>query len=207
MGIAAALSCDQLKATVRVDDRISSSCFQSAAERIVALQSLLAYLDTLEPVSGFTWKHLDRTWLDQRLYSLESDFTIADVTLPLSSIRDIFSRENYPDPFAGLVIVGEADFCTPLLQAEPFPWTPKPPRECEVYEITCIGVNSYNRKYIGIFVPRTPPQETTTTLSQRQASEASEAPSRISESLQPQAGKRSASPILSESQKRIFIPS
>lgn len=119
--IAAARNCEQLKATVRVDDKISSSCFQSAAGRIVALQSLLAHLDTLEPNNGSDWKYLDRIWLDQRLYSLESDFTIADTTLSRSSIRDIFSEENYPDPFAGLVIVGEVDFCTPLLQAEPFP--------------------------------------------------------------------------------------
>ena len=203
MDIAAALNRGQLKATVRIDDKISSSCFQSAAERIIALQSLLAYLDTLKPGQGLNGKYLDRIWLDQRLYSLESDFSIADNILPRSSIKDIFSENNYPDPFAGLIIVGEVDFCTPLLQAEPFPWTLRPPRECEVYEITCIGLESYNRKYIGRFVPRTFSQEPTTKLSQPQVSEA---PSRISDDLQPQAGKRSASPILSESSKRTSIP-
>jgi hypothetical protein len=119
--IAGALNNDQFKVVVRVDDRISNSCFQSTADRIAVLQSMLAHLDTLELYVGVPWNYLDRTWLDQRLYSLESDFAATNDSLPMSSTMDIFSKENYQGPFAGLIIMGEVDFCTPLLQAEPFP--------------------------------------------------------------------------------------
>ncbi|KAF1998519.1 hypothetical protein P154DRAFT_577863 [Amniculicola lignicola CBS 123094] len=164
------------------------------------LQSVLAHLDSLEPYPSYPWTSLDRTWLDQRLYSLESDFTATNDFSPISSTMDIFSEENYQGPFAGLIIVGEVDFCTPLLQAEPFPWTPRFPRECEVYEIIHIGLE-YKRKYISRFVPRQPPTETNAALSQQQSSGV---PNLDVESLKLQVSKRSASPLASGSRKRAL---
>jgi hypothetical protein len=201
--IADALNNDHIRAVVRVDDRISSSCFPTTADRIVVLQSMLAHLDTLEPYVGWPWKYVDRTWLDQKLYLLESDFTATGSYLRMSNTIDIFSKENYEDPFAGLIIVGEVDFCIPLLQAEPFPWTPRVPREYEIYETTCRGLE-YHRKYTGRLAPRPPPTETDVTSSQRQASGA---PNLDAESSEVQNDKRPASPLVSGSGKRALTQS
>lgn len=205
--IADALNDDYLKAVVRIDERISSSCFRSIADRIVVLQSMLAHLDTLEPFAGPSskslWRHMDRTWLDQRLYTLESDLTTEDSSA-MSSATDIFSEENYPNHFAGLIIVGEVDFCTPLLQAEPFPWTQRFPRKCEVFEISHIA-SEYSRKYVGRFVARPPITDPDATLPQQQALKAlhletegakSRLGTRSASLLKPGTGKRRAAPLV-----------
>jgi hypothetical protein len=201
--IAIVLEREQLKAVVRVDDRISSSCAQSTADCIVALQSLLAHLDTLEPRPSPIGKYPDRRWLDQRLYSLESEFAATDDSLRMSSTMDIFSDDNFGNPFAGLIIVGEVDFCIPLLQAEPFPWTPRVPREYEIYEITHKG-SGYHRKYIGRLAPRLPPVKTVVTSSQRQPLGA---PNLNAESSRVQNDKRPASPLASGNGKRALTQS
>lgn len=195
--IAQQLDNEHITAMVRVDDRISSSCFPNLADRIVVLQSMLAYLDTLEPFSASLWRFLDRTWLDQRLYTLESDVA-PDDSLAMSNTTEIFSGDNFPGPFAGLIIVGEVDFCTSLLQAEPFPWTPRFPRACEIYEITRIHTE-YRRKYVGRFVARPPIINPNVTLPQQQASEA---PNPDIERPKSQPGKRSASPLTPGTGKR-----
>jgi hypothetical protein len=156
--IATVLKNPRLDAVVRVDDRISSSCLHSTADRITVLQSILAHSDSLEPSPSLPWTYLDRIWLDQRLYALENDLAALDDTLRMSRAVDIFSADNYEEPFAGLIIVGEVDFCIPLLQAEPFPWEPRFPRECEIHEVTYSGLG-YKRKYAGRFALRPPPTD------------------------------------------------
>jgi len=197
--IAGALNSDQLKAVVRIDDRISSSCFRSTADRVIVLQSMLAHLDSLEPRLFAPWAYLDRTWLDQRLYSLESDIAVTDDSLHVSGMLDIFSSENFQGPFAGLIIVGEVDFCTPLLQAEPFSRMPRNPRECEVYEITRQD-STYKRKYISRFALKKP----NVTPLQRQASGE---PNLTGKSSDLGVSKRSASPLPSGDAKRALTPS
>lgn len=196
--IADALKSKLIDAVVRIDDRISSSCFTSTADRIIVLQSILSHLHTLEPYGSSGWNCLDRIWLDQRLYSLESDPAASGDLLGTSNLIDVFSQEKFQDyqrPFAGVIIVGEVDVCGPLLQAEPFPRMPRPPRECEVYEITCT-VGGYNRKYISKFVARpVPPKET-----QGQ-------PGVDTRSSNLHLGKRPASPLASGSGKRQLTTS
>jgi hypothetical protein len=201
--IADALGNDRLKVLVRVDDRISTTCFRSTVDRVTVLQSLLAHLDTLEPQPDFPWTALDRTWLDQRLYTLESDLAAPSGSLATASSLGIFSLENDPGPFAGMIIVGEVDFCIPLLQAEPFPWTPRFPRECEVYEITHVG-SMYKQKYISKFAPRPRPRYTGAAVAQRQGPDP---PSPDAERATLPVGKRSASPLKSGSEKRAKTPS
>lgn len=187
LAIARSLTSKYLPAHVRVDDRISCSCYPSATGRVMALEAIA---DHLEKVPSASWP-LDRLWLHQRLYMLENDAGLADNTTPMSSALNIFSKDNFPDKLAGLVIVGEVDFCTPLLQAEPFLWTARFPRQCEIYEITHHGY-SYHRRYIGRFAARLPPNAVNNTSAQRQAGEVSSLVSQSS--FQQSSSKRAASP-------------
>jgi hypothetical protein len=164
--IATVLKNPRLDAVVRVDDRIFSSCLHSTADRITVLQSILAHSDSLEPSPGLPWTYLDQIWLDQRLYALENDLAALDDSFRMSRAVDIFSTDNYEEPFAGLIIVGEVDFRIPLLQAEPFPWEPRFPRECEIHEVTHSGLG-YKRKYAGRFALRPPPTDANTGTSIR----------------------------------------
>lgn len=207
--IAAALGSDQLRALVRVDDRISSSCLPSPTERIVILQALLAQLDALEPNPTAPWTALDRTWLDQRLYVLESDFVTTAPDASSTPMLDMFSAlEHDPGPFAGLIVVGETDVCIPLLKAEPFPWTPRFAREREVYEVTNAR-GGYRVKYVSRFTERTSVGGTGVggtnvegkgTAMQRQVNVSVSAESE--KGLERGLGKRPASPLAKEGEKR-----
>jgi hypothetical protein len=202
VAIAKELRGKYLTALVRVDDRISCSCYPSATERATALESIVDHLEKLEPKPTYqsnSWWHLVRLWLCQRLYMLETDTGSADNTTSISSALNIFSNDNFPNPLAGLIVVGEVDFCTPLLQAEPFPWTPRFPREREIYEITCQH-RSYTRKYIGKFAARSPLKAANGTSSQIQAEQAA---SLVSQSSWPRGSKRSSSPTASAGVKRM----
>jgi hypothetical protein len=154
MDIAKALNQDhEPKAIIRLDDRITSCCLPSPSSRVKVLMLILAHLDALEPRIHPPWSFLDRAWLDQRLHSLEEYHAITGESSPEYNPTDIFEEDNFPGSFAGLIVIGEVDFCAPLLLAEPFPGMPRSPRACEVYEITHVN-ELYKRKYISSFVPR-----------------------------------------------------
>jgi len=159
----------------------------------MALEAIVDYFEKLQPSKEHelkSWWPLDRLWLNQRLYALETDTKIADNAAPISSALNIFSRDNFPGQLAGLIIVGEVDFCTPLLQAEPFSWTARFPRLREIYEITHKNY-SYHRRYIGRFKARLPPSTANGASVERHAGEVS---SLVSQSFQQSSSKRAASP-------------
>jgi hypothetical protein len=97
-------------------------------------------------------KYLDRVWIDQRVYELETRvYTGDDSDSDKRSIAEILSnlrRGHY-------VILGEVDLCHWILQTKPFPWAPRMAKANEIYQMKWHGDGTgWHRKYLGSFTPQ-----------------------------------------------------
>lgn len=122
---------------VRIDDRIPSSC-----RRMTTGAVLLSRLrdDIGEQVAygrGYSGtEHIDWPWLEQRIYKLDQE--ACEATNACSS--DLLERISSEDHTSGretaaIIIMGEADLCSPMLEKLPPSGKARMPRETDLYEL------------------------------------------------------------------------
>ena len=118
---------DFVEFCVRIDHRQKTSCSASIS-RIEGLISVLDYLKEREK-NGLIYnyeasrlKAIDREWLEREIY----DYTEEDCLAALSPADQLariaeLHRHNTKYSCAAIVLLGEADYCVPLMRAPPFP--------------------------------------------------------------------------------------
>ena len=155
-----------LKCLVRIDDRINTSCCldSSKASRFASFLETIKEIETGKGSGrGFlrTWlRYIDRVWLEQRLYKLEDEIEAGDLAHadPADAAKELFQELSADSNYNGFVILGETVHCGWMLQAEPFPWTSRMPRDTEIFQIHH-GYSSprgriWQRTYLGTYTPR-----------------------------------------------------
>jgi hypothetical protein len=160
--MSAELSTRLLRCVVRVDDGISSSCGHEKGKSM-ALKSIIEFMDTFE--SGIAdpelikgknigyIKFLDRPWIEQRLFDLDDNqYGYRPLPNIQSTIARIFTQHKDDSKTAGIVILGEFEQCTSIMQTPPFPADPKPLLERGVYQMK--SGNPWKRKFLGTFATR-----------------------------------------------------
>jgi len=131
-----------LDVRIRVDYRQLTS-YSMSSSRINGLASLIGYIKSQESRSDLTdyecarLKAIDRQWLEQVYYDYEEEVQVK-MPSPESQLSHIVRSHRNDQLCAAVVILGEADFCVPLMSATPFPpfKTGKIPQETQLYRFT-----------------------------------------------------------------------
>ena len=128
---------DVLGYTVRIDDRIPASCCTEIGKlqllRTFA-QRLCEYDEVLltEPDNANLLKHIDRSYLEQRIYDLETKAYENERYLPIRpQVSQLFNEGPKYDNIA--IYMGEAITCSWIIQTAPFVWSPRVPKERELF--------------------------------------------------------------------------
>jgi hypothetical protein len=97
-------------------------------------------------------QYIDRVWIEQRIYTLETQLYDRETYKPIhDSINELLSTF----PGRNSVFLGELDQCLWILQTPPFPWTPRMPKENEIYELQKnTKADLWEKKFLGTFTPR-----------------------------------------------------
>ena len=149
---------------IRVDYRQPTSCSLSSS-RIDGLASLIDYIKRQESSSDLSeyekadLKAVDRQWLEQTIYDYEEEVQITTPS-PANRLSHIVRPHKGEDSCAAIVILGEADYCIPLMGAPPFPpfKTGRMPQETQLYR----SIQGYDHKwhwkrhYMGTYSRRYP---------------------------------------------------
>jgi hypothetical protein len=154
---------------VRVDYRQPTSCSLSS-RRIDGLASLIDYIKRQESSSKMTesikakLKIIDRQWLEQTIYDYDEDVQITTPS-PANRLSHIVRPHTDKDLCAAIIILGEADYCIPLMGSAPFPpFKPgRMPQETQLYR-SIQGYDSivpsvnwhWQRHYMGTYSPKKP---------------------------------------------------
>jgi hypothetical protein len=167
LAAAANMSTRLLQVLVRVDDRIVPICCAEEDKRKEALSSILTVVeDCVAENPGATLignnlaRCLDRPWLEQRLFCLENEsykhFLPAKGGTRLAEIFADYNRES-TQHCAGIVVLGELDYCVQVMQLAPFPWQSRIPQVREIYQMKpgIFGIG-WTREFLGKFVVRPP---------------------------------------------------
>jgi len=148
---------------IRPDDRLISSCC-SETDRSVRLGKLV---EDIERFETSTWTStgyvanalllLDKQWVEQRLFDIDE----LDQLPPSSDIPDmargIFASHKSPGPTAAIIVLGELDYCLPIMHAPPFSRKPRIPKETEIFQMQRTWENggyTYRRRYLGKYTPK-----------------------------------------------------
>ena len=154
---------------IRVDYRQSTSCSMSSS-RIDGLVSLIDYIKTEESKSQISenadkrLKAIDRQWLEQIVYDYEEEVQMTTQS-PANQLCHIVRPHQDESLCAAIIILGEADYCIPLMEAPPFPPS-KPgrtPQETQLYRMfqtfdsTALKPHwSWRRHYMGTYSRKEP---------------------------------------------------
>jgi Prion-inhibition and propagation len=151
---------------VRVDDRIETSCGdqQSRLSRLVSVIDIIRSIEAM-PASDTvkfdtSWTQMvDRIWLEQRIYDLEEELQEKDLMKSrFSRGTELFADLIFPSTsVVAIVVLGELDKCYWMMQQAPFPWSPRMPRENEIYQFKGSGrplATRWSRTFLGTFTPR-----------------------------------------------------
>jgi hypothetical protein len=165
--MSAELSTRLLRCVVRVDDEILSRCGHEKGKS-VAFKSIMEFMDPFE--SGIAgpeliegkntsyMKYLDKPWIEQRLFDLDDNqYGYRPLPSIQSTIARIFAQHKGDSRTAGIVILGEFEQCTSIMQTPPFPADPRPLLERGVYQLK--GKNPWERKFFGDICDPTIEQE------------------------------------------------
>jgi hypothetical protein len=207
-------SSNYLRVLIRVDDRINTSCLKSRAQKKSALDAIVGHFEKAEldgeSIGGYA-SYIDRQWVYQRLHELESRSDEPDIF----DARNIFDPKSYRPPHSNrvdMIIIGEVQFCTPYIQAEPFPWKAKLPAAGEIYRLRTTRYNSvapkgweWERLYLGAYTKRTMQQNTYAQNAQSSAKneKGKQTQSQSSPSSSTTRKRSSSSNSMSESSKRL----
>lgn len=150
---------------IRIDHRQKTSC-SSSASRIEGLISVVDHLKEEETKVGYLsdWgvrrmKWIDREWLEQQIYDYTEEDRLA-TPLPANQLTRIAKSHGEEHSCAAIVLLGEADYCVPLMEAPPFrPFeSGRLPREPQLfkYQLKYSTLNDlyWERMYMGTYSPK-----------------------------------------------------
>ncbi|KAK6530802.1 hypothetical protein TWF281_007639 [Arthrobotrys megalospora] len=157
---------------VRVDDRLPASCctnsdnlrrMRSIAKTSYDLDDQLLKRNSRSSISWESLENLDRLWLEQRIYDLEERAFVAREPMAAhQQINDFLVSISDPEEIGdkiNSVVILEATQGAWILQSQPFPWTPIPPKENQIFLLsrtTRDQPTAINVKYHGTFTAHKP---------------------------------------------------
>jgi hypothetical protein len=157
--LCASQSSNVISYTTRIDDRIPASCCLGL-QKLERLESLLNTIREYDAgmLVGETQiitdllRHIDRVWLEKRIYHFEEEISYQDTQKPdrlcvEGLLRDETCRENTYS-----VHIGELVQCAWITQMTPFPWSPRMPREYEIFGFDSVRhAKEFRKTYLGTF--------------------------------------------------------
>ena len=148
---------------VRIDNRLPATCCQASsgtaglAAVVDQIRSMEMEGRTLYPsYHGKRIKHVDRDWIDQRLYDQEDEVLQTSAVGEARSLSFIFDRLPSKD-LAAIIILGERDYLVPMLQYSPFQRSERILRENQFFKVKremIDGEWSWSLNYLGSFTPK-----------------------------------------------------
>ena len=158
-----------LSSLTRIDDRIDANCCSnnSKKDRLLSVLDLIRQFEASQLQDkdiAIWWVPLvDRVWLEQRLYQLEESDDNCLHASSKEATKELFSEFTAQSKYNGTVIVGELHSCSWMIQAAPFPWNTRMPRETEIFHVHTHPVTgdemdwrqiNWQRTYLGTFTPQ-----------------------------------------------------
>ena len=148
---------------VRIDDRLPATCCQvsSGTAGLVAVVDQIRSIEMdgktlFPPYHGENIKHIDRDWIDQRLYDQEDEVFQMSAVGGARSLSFIFDRLPLKD-LAAMIILGERDHLVPMLKYSPFQTSERILRENQFFKVKREIIDeewSWSLKYLGSFTPK-----------------------------------------------------
>lgn len=144
---------------VKVDDRLPSDCCPESTKSS-SFESLLHVIQCYEVglLGGrdvnLGWaEYLDRVWIEQRLYEMQSSSSAFTSSQETNRYRITRLLSEVPSTYS--VFLAECSNLSWMLQLPPFPTSSRLPRENEIYELFKGGHKSpWSLKFLGSFTPR-----------------------------------------------------
>ena len=148
---------------VRIDDRLTATCCQFSSG-IAGLAAVVEQIRSIEMDGkhlhpshhGTTIKHIDRDWIDQRLYDLEDEAFQISAVDEARSLSFIFDKLT-PPGLAAVIILGERDYLVPMLQYPPFQRSERTLRENQFFIVRREQIEhewSWSLKCLGKFTAK-----------------------------------------------------
>jgi hypothetical protein len=154
-----------IRCFVRVDGRIDVDCLAQGTEldRLYSLLDMIKVLEANPKLSKGMYNYqltqfVDRIWLESRIYRLEEE--IYEGAMKRGAFErgvELFAelKEDIESKTTAFVILGKIDACHWMLHTPPFPWTPRMPKETEMYQLKWSGQpKKWERIFLGTFTPR-----------------------------------------------------
>jgi hypothetical protein len=149
---------------VRPDDRLISSCCPNE-DRSLGLTSLVRTIKDREATEwnatylSSPFRRLDRQWMEQRLFEIEETEHVQSFESSCTLAGKLFNSHRSERTTAGIVILGELEYCLPIMQSAPFVPKPRIPRETEIFQMHNLyedseGKRVWNRTYLGTYTPK-----------------------------------------------------
>jgi hypothetical protein len=106
---------------------------------------------------------VDKLWIEQRLFELEEKGYFQSSSNIVNQATGIFESHRSPMGTAGIIILGELDYCLPIMHCAPFPLKPRMPRETEIFQMDGIHgeSESWERTFLGTYTPKPLPAGST----------------------------------------------
>jgi hypothetical protein len=155
---------------IRIDERLPSSCYEGpqALGRLTSLDrritDILENSHPKDPSKIRDINNIDRPWLEQRIFKLEEETAGSSRSEdPFGTLSDIFASSG--DKIlasAAVIILGEVDYCTLVLE-DIFKFkSARKPREADLWELRpvwdiAIQGEKWERKYLGTYTRRQRP--------------------------------------------------
>lgn len=143
-----------IRRLIRVDDRLPCSCF----EQPTALETLQLILDEIRYVEARLHsdysdilrsraEYIDRDFLESRVWALETEQSPPLPPTPTEILRQMFSGCRISDNVAGIVVLGENQDLSVLMQALMCVQGARMPQENEIYKLWCENINPLASKW------------------------------------------------------------
>jgi hypothetical protein len=143
---------------IRPDDRLASSCC-SNADRGIGLVSLVEGIRNYEITASSSLEDLefvDKQWIEKRLFEIDELDQVQPSTDISEMARGIF-KSHESSKKSTIIILGELDYCLPIMHCPPFPLKPRIARETEIFQMQAErsgDQNLWRRKYLGTYTPK-----------------------------------------------------
>ena len=157
--LCASQSSDVISYTTRIDDRIPASCCLGL-QKLERLESMLKTIREYDAgmlvgelqVIADLLQHIDRVWLEKRIYHFE-EVSYQNTQMPDRLRVDDLLRDETCARNTYSVHIGELVQCAWIMQTTPFPWSPRMPREYEVFRFNGFRhAKEFRKVYLGTFL-------------------------------------------------------
>lgn len=152
---------------IRIDHRQMTGCSVSVS-RVEGLISVIEYLKDTEKSNNMgdyeidRLKSIDREWLERQIYDYTEEDRLAMLS-PANQLARIAELHKNEMQCAAIILLGEADYCAPLMRVPPIrEFEPGGlPRETQLFRSwqkynDMHSGSSWMRDYLGTYSPKSP---------------------------------------------------